>query len=63
VETGDYAIKLLRELLERKKSKAIAVIGHGDPYGCKMSRLPHLLGSQLTDDSEVVSLTHWLPFT
>jgi hypothetical protein len=46
-----------------KKSKAIPVTGRGGPYGCEMSRLPHFLDSRLTDGGEVVTLTHWLPFT
>jgi hypothetical protein len=43
--------------------KAIPVIAHGGPYGCQTSRLPYFLDYQLTDDSEVVRLAHWLPFT
>jgi hypothetical protein len=31
--------------------------------GFERSRLPHFLDNGLTDDGEVVSLTHWLPFT
>jgi hypothetical protein len=42
----------------KKKSKAIAVTGHGGPYGCETSRLPHFLDNQLTDGSETVSLIH-----
>jgi hypothetical protein len=38
--------------------KAIPVTDLGGPYGCETSRLPHFLHNQLTDDSEVVSLTH-----
>jgi hypothetical protein len=45
-----------------KKGKAIPVTGCGGPQGCEMSSLPHLLDNQLTDDSEVVSLMHQLPF-
>jgi hypothetical protein len=45
------------------KGKAIPVADHGGPPDCEMSRLPHFLGSQLTDGSEVVSLTCQPPFT
>jgi hypothetical protein len=34
-------------------SKAIPVTGRGGLYGCKTSRLPHFLDSQLTDGGEV----------
>jgi hypothetical protein len=43
--------------------KAIPVTGHGGAYGCEMSRLPHFLDNWHTYGSEVVSLTHWQPFT
>jgi hypothetical protein len=49
--------------LRSNKGKAIPVTGHGGPYGCEMSRLPHLLVNQFTDGGEVVSPMHWLPFT
>jgi hypothetical protein len=42
---------------KQKKGKAIPVTGHGGPHGCEMLRFPHLLGSHLTDGSEVLSLT------
>jgi hypothetical protein len=45
------------------KSKAIPVTGHGGPYGCETSMLPHFLDSRFTDGGEVVSLTHRSPFT
>jgi hypothetical protein len=48
---------------EKKKSKAILVIGRGAPRGCETSRLPHFLDSRLTDCGEVVSLTRRSPFT
>jgi hypothetical protein len=38
------------------KDKVIPVTGHGGPYGCETSRLPHFLDSWLTDGGEVVSL-------
>jgi hypothetical protein len=41
----------------RTKGRAIRVTGRGGPYGCKTSRLPHLLQNRLTDGGEVVSLT------
>jgi hypothetical protein len=44
-----------------KESKAIHVTGCGGPQGCQTSRLPHFLDSQLTDGSEVVSITCQLP--
>jgi hypothetical protein len=37
-------------------SKAIPVTGHGVPYGCETSRLPHFLDNQFTNGGEV-SLT------
>jgi hypothetical protein len=43
--------------------KAIPVTGHGDPYGCETSRLPHFLDIRLTDDGKVASLTRRPPFT
>jgi hypothetical protein len=43
--------------------KVIPVTGHGDPYGCETSRLPHLLDNRLTDGGEVVSLTRRPPFS
>jgi hypothetical protein len=39
------------------KSKAIPVTGHGGPWGCKTSRLPHFLEYRLTDGGEAVSPT------
>jgi hypothetical protein len=39
----------------KRKGKAIPVTGHGGPYICETSRLPHFLDNQLTDGSEVVS--------
>jgi hypothetical protein len=32
------------------------VTGHGGPYGCETSRLPHFQDTRLTDGGEVVSL-------
>jgi hypothetical protein len=46
-----------------KKGKAIPATGFGSPYGCETSRFPHFIGSQLTDDGEVVSFTRRPPFT
>jgi hypothetical protein len=46
-----------------KTGKAIPVTGHGGPYGCGTSRLPHFLDNWLTHGSEVVSLTRQPPFT
>jgi hypothetical protein len=48
---------------KKKKGKAIPVTGHEGPYGSETLRLPHFLDSWLTDGSEVVSPTHWPPFT
>jgi hypothetical protein len=45
------------------KGKDIPVTGHGGPYGCETSRLPHYLDNRLTDGGTVVSLTHRPPFT
>jgi hypothetical protein len=45
------------------KGKAIPVTGHGAPQSCEMSRIPHFPDNQLTDGSEVVSLTRRPPFT
>jgi hypothetical protein len=36
-----------------KKSKAIPVTGHGGPYGCEISRLPHFLDNRLRDGGEL----------
>jgi hypothetical protein len=41
-----------------KESKVIPVTGHGGPYGCETSRLPHFLDSRLTDGGKVVSFTN-----
>jgi hypothetical protein len=46
-----------------KKGKVIPIKGHAGPKCCEMSRIPHFLDRQLTDGSEVVRLTRWLPFT
>jgi hypothetical protein len=46
-----------------KKGKAIHITSRGGPQGCKMSRLPHILGNLLANCGEVVSLTHQLHFT
>jgi hypothetical protein len=46
-----------------KKGKAIAVIGHGGPYGCETLRVPHCLDNRLIDIGKVVSLTLRPPFT
>jgi hypothetical protein len=43
--------------------KAIPVTGREGPHGCKMSRLPHFLHSQLTDGGDIVSLMRWPPFS
>jgi hypothetical protein len=43
--------------------KAIPVTGHGGPYGCETSMLPHFLDNRITDGGEVVSLTLRPPFT
>jgi hypothetical protein len=50
-------------MVYKKKGKVISVPGCGGPQGCDKTRLPHFPDSQLTDGSEAVSLTHWLPFT
>jgi hypothetical protein len=46
---------------KKKKGNGIPVTGHGGPYGCEMSRLPHFLDSRLTDGGEIVSAGHPLP--
>jgi hypothetical protein len=45
------------------KGKAILEKGHGGPYGCGTSRLPHFLENRLTDGGVVVSITRRPPFT
>jgi hypothetical protein len=40
----------------QEKGKAIPVTGHGVPYGCETSRIPHFLDNRLTDGNDVVSL-------
>jgi hypothetical protein len=47
----------------RQQFGDIPVTGHGGPWGCEMSRLPHFLDTWLTDGGEVVSLMRQLPFT
>jgi hypothetical protein len=37
----------------KKKGKAIPVTGHGGPWGCETSRLPHFLENRLTDGGAV----------
>jgi hypothetical protein len=44
------------------KGKANPVTGREGPQGCETSRLPYFLEIQLTDGSEVVSLTLWPSF-
>jgi hypothetical protein len=39
------------------------VRGHGGPYSCETSRLPHFIDNWLTAGGEVVSLTRRPPFT
>jgi hypothetical protein len=46
-----------------KKGKVIPVTSHGQPQGCETLRLPHILDNWRTDGSEVVSLSHWPPYT
>jgi hypothetical protein len=46
-----------------KVGEAIPATGHGGPYGCEASRLPHLLENQLTDGGGVDSLMRWPTFT
>jgi hypothetical protein len=43
-------------LFKGAEGKAIPVTGHGGPWGCETSRLPHFLDNPLTDGGEV-SLT------
>jgi hypothetical protein len=43
--------------------KSYPVTGCEGQEGCEMLRLPHYLDNWLTDDSEVVSFMHRLPFT
>jgi hypothetical protein len=40
------------------RGKAILVTGREGPQRFETSRLPHFLDNRLTDDDEVVSLTH-----
>jgi hypothetical protein len=40
-----------------KKAQFNLVTGRGGLYGSEMPRIPHYLDNQLTNDSEVVSLT------
>jgi hypothetical protein len=48
--------------LVKKKSKAILVIGCGDPQVCETSQLPNFLDRWLKDGDKVVSLMCRLPF-
>jgi hypothetical protein len=43
---------------ELVSTTAIPVTGCGGLQGCGMLRIPHCLGSRLTDGGKVVSLTH-----
>jgi hypothetical protein len=45
-----------------KNAKATPLTGHEGPSGCEVSRIPHLLDSQLTDGDKVVSHTRRPPF-
>jgi hypothetical protein len=45
------------------KSKVILVTVRGDPQGCEMLRLRHIVDNRLTDGGEVVSLTLRQSFT
>jgi hypothetical protein len=58
-----WACRLVLDLYLGGKGKAIPVTGHGGPQCCETLRLPHFLDNQLTEGSEVVSLTDQLPFT
>jgi hypothetical protein len=50
-------------MLKDKRGKAISVTGRGGPQSCEMSKFPHFLDYQLTDDHDFVALTHWPLFT
>jgi hypothetical protein len=52
-----YIVYIVNIYLRYKKGKDISVTGHGGPYGCETSRLPHFLDDRLTGSGEVVSLT------
>jgi hypothetical protein len=43
----------LQNLVKKRKK----VTGHGGPYGCETSKLPHFLDNLLTDGDELVSPT------
>jgi hypothetical protein len=53
-----YVSARVKLLIVSKVSEAIPVTGHGGPYSCEKSRLPHFLDNQLIDGGQVVSLTH-----
>jgi hypothetical protein len=55
--------KRTTNILIKKGKAAILVTGREGPEGCETSRLPHFLDSRLTYGGNVVSLTHWPPFT
>jgi hypothetical protein len=57
------ALKGVGEINTVKKGKAITVTGHGGPWGCETSRLPHFLDNRLTDGGEVATLKRRPPFT
>jgi hypothetical protein len=68
IHASDRAATVTRDLstlhtLKKGKHKAIPVTGHGGPYDCEMSRLPHFLDNRLTDGGEVVGLKRRPPFT
>jgi hypothetical protein len=42
---------------QKKRGKAIPVIGRGGPQGCETSSLPQFVDSRLTDGGEDVNLT------
>jgi hypothetical protein len=60
---GHIGFQLNSEKLILHIGKGIPVAGHGGPYGCETSKLPHYLDNRLTDGGEVVSLTCRPPFT
>jgi hypothetical protein len=60
---GPLRKKLISITLFEVNGKAIHITSRAGPWGCETSRVPHFLGSRLTDGGEVVSLTRRPPFT
>jgi hypothetical protein len=50
---GKTLVRIAVSPLKYEPGKVMRVTGHGGPYGCETSRLPHFLDNRLKDGGEV----------